>query len=165
MKPQLQKYLFNDGSGRFGDCHRTCIAMIFDMERDDVPHFMANVPPNEPADGEQSKLATEAERAWAKAMFNMVPVSVPFHGSDPLESVLMTLGNCFAGTAVILGCQSANGNHSVVVYDGEIYNPHGEGTIVGPMRDGWWWVTIYAHATKPLPAAQPQASVAIQEDN
>jgi hypothetical protein len=48
------------------------------------------------------------------------------------------------GSPLILGCTSSNGtNHSVVIHDGRVHNPN-NGGITGPMRDGNWWLTIYA---------------------
>lgn len=165
MRPQLQKYLFNDGSGQYGDCHRTCIAMIFDLDRDDVPHFMEDVPPGQSAECPESVAAEAAERQWVLDRFGVTPVSIGYTGDTPLDGLLTTLGHCLKGAAAILGCRSGNGNHSVVVYQGEIYNPHGEGVITGPMTDGFWWVTIYSHATKPLHTAPAPASVVTQEEH
>ena len=39
---KLQKQLFpdhNPDEGKFGDCYRTCIAILLDMDAADVPHF------------------------------------------------------------------------------------------------------------------------------
>lgn len=41
MKPQTQATPMRTGpNGESGDCFRTCVAMILDMDRDDVPNFM-----------------------------------------------------------------------------------------------------------------------------
>lgn len=150
MRPQLQQYAAHGGA-QLGDCHRTCIAMILDLDRDEVPHFMANVPHEADAESPECKAAEEAEREWMAAR-GLAPIHWGYTGDTPLLEVLAVLGRLVRGTAVILGCTSGNGvNHSVVVYEGAIYNPAGgNATIAGPMRDGFWIVTAYAHLTKPL---------------
>lgn len=165
MRPQLQSIHGNDIERQvYGDCHRTCIAMILDLDRDEVPHFMSDCPPGLPPDDPRSQAAEQAERDWLLAR-GLVPVYVPYTGDLALTTLLDQLKIVARGTAVILGCTSGRGgNHSVVVYDGLVYNPN-EGIIVGPMQDGMWWVTIYAHATKPLPPAPQPASVVTQEED
>jgi len=138
MKPQMQKYLFNDGSGVVGDCHRTCLAMILNMDRDDVPHFMQDVPYNSTAEDPESQAAAQAERDWL-AQRGLTTASWAFAGVT-LEDVVQVVSSQ-TNAAVILGCMSQNRtNHSVVLYQGEIHNPNG-GEIIGPMKDGFWWIT------------------------
>lgn len=164
MKPQKQKFRHNEGNGEFGDCHRTCIAMVLDLDRDDVPHFMDGIPAGLAPDHPDSQAAEKAERDWL-AMRGLTPVYVPYLGDMPLQQLLDQLKWCASNSAVILGCTSGNGfNHSVVVYKGEIYNPNNSG-IDGPMNDGMWWVTIYAHLTQPLQDAAADASVVTQENS
>jgi hypothetical protein len=183
----MQRYGAADSGSSFGDCHRTCIAMILDLDRDEVPHFMEGVPKDAPADAPECQAAEQAERDWLAGR-GLVPVYWGYDGGTPLEDVLAVLAQAVRGTAVILGCTSPNGhNHSVVVYEGRVYNPSG-GAIAGPMRGcstmssdtaEFWAVTAYAHATKPLappverndetyteplPAGPAPASVATQED-
>lgn len=152
MKPQLQSIAdHSESSGKFGDCHRTCIAMILDLDRDEVPHFMDGVPNDADAESPEAQAAEQAERDWLAAR-GLVPVHWGYDGHTSLTEILTALGRTVRGSAVILGCTSGGGfNHSVVVYEGRIYNPAGgNGTIAGPMRDGFWVVTAYAHLTKPI---------------
>lgn len=163
MTPQLQRYRFNDGSGVVGDCHRTCIAMILDLDRDEVPHFMQDVPYECTAESPESVVAEQAERDWLLREWGLVPVYWGYDGSMALGDVLTVLTNTVRGTAAILVCTSGNGcNHSVVFYNGQLYNPN-DGNIAGPMRNGFWYVTVYARATKPLPPKGAPASVVMQE--
>lgn len=153
MTPQKQKYRHAEDEGQFGDCHRTCIAMILDLPRDDVPHFMEGTSMDWP-DGDPRWLACEdAERAWL-ATRGLQPVHCAYDGSMPLSVVLAVLAHTVRNVPVILGCTSTNGgNHSVVYYNGSIFNPNDSG-IKGPMRDGMWWVTTLAHQGKPLAQGQ-----------
>lgn len=171
MRPQRQKYRGGPDCEQFGDCHRTCIAMILNMDRDDVPHFMADVSPNEPADSAASLGALNAEREWL-AKRQLAPVSIPFTGDIQLSDILAML-ETQTTAPVILGCTSTNGtNHSVVVHEGQIYNPN-FGEVAGPMQDGFWWLTIFsvgpnwvpAPEDAPLRHGERAASVVTQEDN
>ena len=162
MTPQRQLYR-DVRQGGHGDCHRTCIAMILDMDRDDVPHFMEHCAPGLPADHPDSIAAEEAERAWL-AQRGLAPVSVPFSGDMPLDQLVEQFRRTARGSAVILGCTSSSGgNHSVVLHDGQIHNPN-YSEVVGPMLDGMWWVTVLAASTAPLHDGAPPASVATQEE-
>lgn len=156
MKPQLQKHRFNDGSGVVGDCHRTCIAMMLNMDRDDVPHFMADVPYHTDAQHPLQVAAAQAEQAWL-AQFGLTALSLPYSGEAPLEQLLDQIRMTGNGAPVLLGCTSGNGvNHSVVVWEGQIYNPNGDGGIIaGPMADGYWWLTIYSVGPNYVARSQP----------
>lgn len=162
MTPQFQRYRVA-GQGAHGDCHRTCIAMVLDMDRDDVPHFNADVAPGTPGHTAVSQAAKAAERAWL-ADHGLVPVGVPFPGTESLDVLLEQFGMVSDGLAVVLGCRrDDHADHSVVLYQGRVYDPLGDPAPLRPMLDGMWWVTIYALATGPLRGNLEPASVAKQE--
>lgn len=164
MTPQLQKYRFRNAENIPGDCHRTCIAMILDMDRDDVPHFMADVSYDHEKGGPEWEAAGKLEDAWLRTQ-GLIAVAIPFAGDAQLSDIVSMFHNMNPNAAAILGCTSENGvNHSVVMYGGKIYNPTGQqGTIKGPMKDGLWWITVLAHLTKPLQEVPAPASVETQE--
>lgn len=173
MRPQRQAYGHNEAAGVYGDCHRTCIAMVLDIDRDDVPHFMDGVPAGLASNDPVSVASVMHEREWL-AERGLVPVNIPFPGEVSLDTLLDQFAKLATGTAVILGCTSHNGfGHSVVIHDGKVYNPNGGGRqgVVGPMSDpeypaGYWWVTILARATNPLCSAEPPVTVSVgQETN
>lgn len=165
MRPQLQAIrTYDPDAGLYGDCHRTCIAMILDMDRDDVPHFMDGVPKNCPPEHPASTRAERLEREWL-AERGLTPVYVAYPGDVTLDELMHVLSVMVPEAAVILGCTSSSGsNHSVVYYQGRIYNPN-TNQIDGPMQDGMWWITIYARATNPLPPAPAPANVVSQEED
>jgi len=165
VRPQLQAIrTYDPDAGLYGDCHRTCIAMILDMDRDEVPHFMDGVPKNAASDSPECVRAELDERAWL-ATQGLTPVNVAYPGDLSLAQLMELLAFVTREAAVIVGCTSSSGtNHSVVYYQGRIFNPN-TNTIVGPMKDGMWWITIYARATKPLPPEPAPANVATQEDD
>jgi hypothetical protein len=145
VRPQKQLYTRNNAqAGEYGDCHRTCIAMILNMHRDDVPHFMDGVDPATPPDDPIWRRCEDDEIAWLRKR-GLRPINIPFAGDlNPLSDVLEMMRGLAHGAPFILGCTSSNGcNHSVVIQDGEVHNPN-DGHIAGPMRDGYWWLTIYS---------------------
>ena len=117
----------------YGDCHRACFATILGLPMEDVPHFYEH-PDN---DGEM--LIREF-----LAGYNLVHGHVIYDGVTPLEDMLLIIKGMYPGVAAILGGTSSRGcGHSVVVFEGEIYNdPTGSG-LVGPMSDGYWWLTFF----------------------
>jgi hypothetical protein len=147
MKPQTQRYLGGPGTprGEYGDCHRTCVAMILNMHRDDVPHFMADCEPNLPPEDPRSQAAEVAELQWL-AKRRITAVNIPFPGETPFEVLLEMTDKLTHSAPVILGCTAGprRMNHSVVLKDGIVYNPNPTAQIAGPMRDGFWWLTIYS---------------------
>jgi hypothetical protein len=144
VRPQKQRYTRNNvAAGEFGDCHRTCIAMILNMHRDDVPHFMDGVDPATPIDDPAWQRCEDAEVAWLHER-GLTVVNVPFPGETNPGDVVEMMSNLAHGAPVVLGCTSINGcNHSVVICDGKVHNPN-DGHIAGPMRDGFWWLSIYS---------------------
>lgn len=125
--------------GRWGDCHRVCYAMILGMEPEDVPHFYQG--------GDDSGTVGHARQVEFLRGLGLVPGSIIYDVPD-VNTVLNSLGAMSPGVAFILGGLSSRGcGHSVVVVDGEIWHdPTGSG-IIGPMDDGFYWVTFFS----PLP--------------
>lgn len=137
MRPQKQKFKHDPANGVFGDCHRTAIAMILNLDRDLVPHFMDGVMP-----GAATAHVDEAIAAFL-ADYGLEEVSFPLMGDLSLESVLKHI-RVWCKAPVILGGESTTGvNHSVVVHRGEIHNPN-DAPLIGPCSDGLWWVTAFA---------------------
>jgi hypothetical protein len=142
LRPQQQRFRFAS-QGVAGDCHRTCIAMILNMHRDDVPHFMEGLDPSLPPDHPSHLAAERAELEWL-ARRGLTVVDLPFPGGHPLSELLEQFTTLAHGAPLILKCTATGGDHhSVVIVDGEVHNPNSS-EVVGPMRDGFWWVAIYA---------------------
>jgi hypothetical protein len=143
VTPHRQLITHNPEVGDYGDCHRTCIASIFDLAPEQVPHFCRGV------DGRANPAWDIEERAWLKAR-GFAKSSFPFYATDDVDfaAVLATTAQFSRGVPMILGGQSSLGcNHSVVIMDGEIVSdPSGNG-IVGPCDDGYFWVEVIAFAS------------------
>lgn len=125
-------------NGSWGNCHSACIAMILGMDINDVPHFYK--------DGEDGDSNVQDKRvADFLDAFGLIKFNVLFPGETLFQEILTTFKNASPGVAFILGGKSSSGcGHSVVCLDGEIFHdPTGSG-IVGPMDDGYFWVTVFS---------------------
>lgn len=145
LKIQKQLNQHRPEQGIYGDCHRTAIACILNMDAADVPHFM---------DGTSGKgsapAAYDAAEKWLRDR-GLTQVSFAFPGDCPLDLVLDAASkNAAHGMPFILGGESRTGcNHSVVVCNGKIAcDPSiDDAGIIGPCDDGFYWITIFASAS------------------
>lgn len=134
MTPQDQLIKHDPANGLWGDCQRTCIAVILDLPAADVPHFCDKLNlKGEPA-------AAAELRAWL-ADRALAFMSWPVHGSTRLETVLdQTMQSCPGAPVMLCGASRRGSDHVVVVMNGAIAcDPSGSG-IVGPSSDGYWWI-------------------------
>jgi hypothetical protein len=145
--PRKQLLLHNPPLS-YGDCQRTCLAMVLGLESSEVPHF-----------GDEHLFALDetraAERAWL-ASLGLGYVQMPISGQWGWPFVEGLLAQQY-GTPVIVSGKSPRGhwNHDVVWLDGVIYDPHPDDTgLEGPCIDKanpdeprWYWI----NALCPLP--------------
>ncbi|WCD44210.1 hypothetical protein Lumi_071 [Xylophilus phage Lumi] len=132
MKYHTQAFRHNPEAGVYGDCHRTALACILDLERDDVPHFYEGGCDS----SEFNRRCKEWLASQGLAEFKMV-----FNGE--LEGVLRTMKNVNPGVIYLLGCNSKNGcGHTVICKDDAILHDtsQDQSGVAGPMDDGYWWV-------------------------
>lgn len=120
--------------GEVGDCHRTAIACMLDLEPSLVPHFGL-------AFWEQPEKFHAAFEEWLSGRgYRTVTVAY----SCTLEEVLQAQGHFQADVRYLLGGRSRNGtNHTVVGRGGRVeWDPSiDDSGIVGPCLDGHYWVT------------------------
>lgn len=139
MKFNKQKFLHNPKNGIIGDCHRTAIACILDLEPKEVPHFMGDFWVEDCTNG--TNKANQAFDNWLKEN-NLILTHTCYECS--LEYLLECQLVQNPDAVYILGGMSKNGtNHSVVGKGGEIiWDPAiDDSGIVGPMDDGYFWVS------------------------
>jgi hypothetical protein len=142
MRPQKQSFKHDPSKGINGDCHRTAIAMILNMDRDDVPHFMDGVPMEAPDDHPIVLAVTHRIDAFL-AGHGLAQISFALPGELKLDEAMNYI-DAWCKAPVILGGTSTTGvDHSVVVYQGEIHNPN-DADLIGPTSNGFWWVTAFA---------------------
>lgn len=138
MKPQKQ-LLRHNPPATYGDCFRTAIAIVLDMNAADVPHFMDGG-----SSGEDAALAAEA---WLNAR-GMTAINIVCDGSRPLQAVLDSIAgtNLRQMPVFLLTGTSRNGcAHVVVCCNGDIVCDPAidDSGIIGPCDDGYYWLTFF----------------------
>jgi len=165
VRPQLQRYRMQ-ADGAEGDCYRTCLAMVLDLDRDEVPHFCADVPPGTAVTDPLHIESVRIEREWLAAR-GLALVNVAFSPELKAQEIADQLHNHSPSVAAILVCSYKGVNHALAMYGGVIYDPLGDlaHDSYEPAIDGLWWMIVPTLATKPLPSEATPASVAsTQED-
>lgn len=138
MKPQKQKFKHSPDNGIWGDCHRTAIACILNLDRDDVPNFGDGGP-----SGDEF---TKRVNSWLLEN-GYVPVHTIY--SCELGALLFTIAATNPDIYYLLGGRSRTGvDHTVVgLNDKIIHDPSlNDSGIVGPCDDGYYWVTYLGSA-------------------
>lgn len=141
MKPQKQAFRHDPENGVYGDCYRTAIACMLDMERDEVPHFYEGDPPVDVFNKRAADfLATRGLTTFLVAF-------------DDFESMLNTMQVCNPNINYIVSGTSPRGTCHAVIGHGDkiIHDPHPDGgDLVAPCSDGLYWIEIFtplAHHT------------------
>lgn len=141
MKPQKQLIGHDPEDGRWGDCYRTCVAVIMDMDAADVPHFCEG----------GSHDGAELCRDWL-SQFGLSHWTQYYDTDVTLDQVLHTNAILNPGVPFILSAEGPRGvNHSVVCLDGEIVcDPYTGGPnenalvgpAIGPQGECYWWIEV-----------------------
>lgn len=138
MKRERQLITHSPQNGRWGDCYRTCIAMVLGMNPRLVPHF---------CDGGDHTGSIESQE-WLNQR-GLSHVTIYYPPSYDIKEIMATLGHYSPDTPMILTGKSPRGtNHSVVALNGEIFCDPATGddnqdALVGPALSGdgaFWWV-------------------------
>lgn len=139
MKPSKQLIRHDPRAGQFGDCFRTCIAAILELDPADVPHLNRETTGLEQIQHMQAFLA---RRGLGLASFAFERDGGPRH-------VLELMGKMNPGVHYLLAGQSATGcGHYVVCKDDKIVLDPSltDSGILGPQLhdDGnaYYWVTL-----------------------
>jgi hypothetical protein len=131
-----QRFMHDERAGVFGDCSRTCQAMVLGWWPDDIPNW---------SDKRLFSLTQwqAQQREWF--LRRGVAMFVVAFEMAQLSDVLRHISLVSTGP-VTLGGKSPRGefNHEVVVLDGRLIDPHpSDAGLAGPcLDDGLWWVTI-----------------------
>src|SRR3546814_2364188 len=97
MTPHPQLIKHDPENGAYGDCQRTCIAVILDLHPSEVPHFCDNPLADRDSPDWWHKRQTRwlAERGLAEARF-------AYYSDEPLETVLRIASKTNPHTPMIL---------------------------------------------------------------
>ncbi len=125
-------------NNQHGDCFRTCVACMLDMDAADVPNFAEN--------------DASTDEFWGRiqdwfAGLGLYLLCVPLDGAMSQEDVLTTIGTMNPGCRYMLGGHSPGGtSHVVVCLDEKMEwdpSPVGSG-LDGPTSESGdeklWWV-------------------------
>jgi|HubBroStandDraft_1064217.scaffolds.fasta_scaffold109856_3 hypothetical protein len=131
MKPQKQRNHHRPAEGVYGDCFRTVIASMLELEPEEVPHENREL-----GDGEQDTLMN-VWLAGRGLRFVQVPYAV-----DP-EDAMGIMAEMYPGLLYVLGGRSRTGvNHFVICRDREIVSDPSltDAGIVGRCDDDHVWI-------------------------
>lgn len=134
MIHRKQRFRHDPDNGVYGDCHRTALACLLDMEPEEVPHFGGDY-----TDPGAFHLR---ESEWLESQ-GLCAASTAFNA--PLEDVLRAQESLNPRVYYLLGGKSRTGcGHTVIGCGGEIvWDPSlDDAGIVAPFdSDGLYWVT------------------------
>lgn len=136
MIPHRQLIKHDPSIGHYGDCMRTCIASLLDLQPEDVPHFLE--------DGCQDSAKVWDERIYPFLKSRGFTVAT-FLWDGEVAEVLQTMEHHNAGVYWMMGCGSEKADHMVVCCGGNIVSdPGGYDDPSRLRRDskGYVWATL-----------------------
>jgi hypothetical protein len=138
MTPHKQLIRHNPPEA-IGDCWRTCVACLLDKRPEEVPHFVETCWDDAPE-------ADRRLRAYL-ATQGLGMVQLAFGGK--LEDIQPWMKQMNPGVHYMLGGTSRIGvGHQVVCFeDAIVWDPSPtDNGIVGPMSDGYFWLSFFVPA-------------------
>lgn len=152
MIRRKQLFRHDPANGVYGDCHRTAIACLLDLEPDQVPHFGS--------DYTDSEAFHRREKEWL-ASNGWCAVSNAFDA--PLDLVLRAQASINPDVYYLLGGKSRTGCGHTVIACGDciVWDPSlDDSGIVGPFdSDGFYWVTWLVSTRMKAPDAKDGGQV------
>jgi hypothetical protein len=137
MTPAKQLNKHDPANGVYGDCGRTCIAMLLDRDPASVPHFWDG--------GDETSNPGQWDRmqAWLLTQ-GYAMVAIPFPGEASLQEVLTSFGSNNPDVYYMLTGRSPRADHSVICLNDEIVaDPSWSNNgLVGPNSGGYWYVEL-----------------------
>lgn len=158
MKPQKQLFKHDPKNGVYGDCFRTCLAVVLDLDAAEVPHFMhgsSGVGSDEEAHDRAE--AWLRERGYATLNFLFEGKFTPAEVMDGIR----WMNSRNTGALYLLAGESKTGvNHNVVCANGEIVCDPSQNNsgIKGPCDDGWYWATFLIPANLVMSSEKDKAA-------
>ena len=149
MKQHKQMFRHDPENGVWGDCHRTALACILNLQPAQVPHYIGE---HEAAKCKGKEFDWQAaQEVWLNRL-GYTSVDILFGNGDTtdpglngLQGLLGFMGQRNPRIYYLLGGTSPRGtNHTVVCLGGGLeWDPHPDGGfLVGPMDHGFYEVTF-----------------------
>lgn len=136
MIERKQLFRHDPENAQFGDCWRTAIACLLDLEPGDVPHFaVGNATEDE---------WYERTLAWLKP-WGLCLVAYPMGAEWSRDQVIESVSHHNRGVHWILSGRNGNGaNHNIICRDGAMVwdsslDPHELG-VTEAATGGHWWI-------------------------
>lgn len=142
MRPQKQLFRHDPANEIWGDCFRTCIAIILDRDAADVPHFMDCTATPDPADRDHKIDEWLGEQGLRR-------IEIYLNGAETMENVMVCGHRWGKGMPWMLsGMSRTPANHVVVCRGTEIFCDPSltDAGIVGPMDNDFWCIEYIVRA-------------------
>ena len=145
MIEQKQLFLHKPEEGLIGDCFRTCIACVLNLDPEAIPHYYKQLWQGK--DINVTPEVREATNNWL-SKYGVLFVETPLDAT--MEQLGTYLKHYYTNMYVIIGCNSKNGGHSVVMKnDDYMWDPSIDNSgCVGPMDDGYYWIGLILEDTR-----------------
>lgn len=137
MEFHKQAFLHKPEEGVYGDCYRTCLACLLDLERDEVPQYYGpDISVDEVLDLYDEWLA---ERG-------LIEITVLYSSIVPLQEILDSVANCNPklGFYMLTGTSKTDVNHVVICNGNQIVHDTSlnNAGIIGPADDGFYRISF-----------------------
>jgi hypothetical protein len=140
MKFHKQLNRHDPDNGVWGDCFRTALACLLDMNPEDVPHFLEG--------GPEPEEFMRRHREWLLEHGYSI-FAIGFDAG--LEDVMKTMKNVNPGLYYLISGQSVRGiNHVCIGLEDKIIHdpmPDGDGIKWPCKEDGYYWVEVLVPIT------------------
>ena len=134
---QKQKFRHKPDEGQFGDCHRTCVAVVFGVDKELVPHPYKNGE----IDGDDAWTVIDK---WTIDNFGVKSFCVLYPGDLERDEVIKSVSIMNKDMPFLLSGTSRTGvGHFVVCMNNEIVCDPADSGIVSPSGD-YWWIHVFS---------------------
>ena len=144
MIEHKQLFLHKPEEGIIGDCFRTCVACVLDIRPNELPHGFGEF-----WEDKDVNVTLKVHAQLNKILANWDYRFIEYPMDCTREQLGTYLRHYYTDLHIIIGCNSKNGGHSVVMRnDDYIWDPAIDNSgCVGPMDDGYYWIGMLVRLT------------------
>lgn len=144
MRFYKQRVMHDPENGKYGDCYRTCLASLLDVDPSRIPNFMSR--PERP-----HRKTWRLVNKWLKWRHGLMTVNIPFPVEDgcTAEEKIAAICIMWRDMKLIVSGESPRGfQHSAIYQNGKLLHDPAvlSGGIVAPGEDGLIWVDFLISA-------------------